>query len=245
MTLACPLLLHSCPAGRTVRTGTGRKDAITLGATSGSAAATHSPEDDRAAANGGDVMSGQLDYEINKELGECYLFMGDLDKAEEYYAKAVTCNGVHADPYLGLATVAVQRGDLDKAMGLYRKASSIEANDKSLAGMALIELERGETAEAFTHFRGALASNPENVVALYGLVRLGHAQERLEEVLPYLFDYLALDPLKHEVRYTLAGCLVSLGRLAEASTELENILAQDPRYAAAQELAEELKRVAA
>jgi len=190
-------------------------------------------------------MSGQLDYEINKELGECYLFMGDLDKAEEYYDKAVTSNGIHADPYLGLATVAVQRGDLDKAMGLYRKASSIEANDKSLAGMALIEQERGETAEAFTHFRGALTSNPENVVALYGLVRLGHAQERLEEVLPYLHDYLALDPLKHEVRYTLAGCLVSLGRHTEAGAELEAILAQDPRYVAAQELAEELKRVAA
>lgn len=27
-------------------------------------------------------MSSHLDYEINKELGECYLFMGDLEKAE-------------------------------------------------------------------------------------------------------------------------------------------------------------------
>ena len=24
-------------------------------------------------------MENQLDYEINKELGECYLFMGDFD----------------------------------------------------------------------------------------------------------------------------------------------------------------------
>lgn len=190
-------------------------------------------------------MSGQLDYEINKELGECYLFMGDLDKAEEYYAKAVNCNGIHADPYLGLATVAVQRGDLDKAMGLYRQASSIAVDDKSLSGMALIEMERGESTEAFNHFKGALASNPENLVALFGLVRLAHNEERLEEVLPYLKDFLTLDPLKHEVRYTLAGCLVNLGRHAEASLELETLLAQDPRYTAAQELANELKRVAA
>ena len=54
-----------------------------------------------------------LDYEINKELGECYLFMGDLDKAEEYYRKAASSNGVHPDPYLGLATIAVQRGERD------------------------------------------------------------------------------------------------------------------------------------
>ena len=37
-------------------------------------------------------MSNQLDYEINKELGECYLFMGDFDKAEEYYRKAAGSN---------------------------------------------------------------------------------------------------------------------------------------------------------
>jgi len=190
-------------------------------------------------------MSGQLDYEINKELGECYLFMGDLDKAEEYYAKAMTNNGIHADPYLGLATIAVQRGELEEAMTLYRKASSIEADDRSLSGMALIEMERGDSAEAFTHFRGALAKNPENLVALFGLVRLAHADERIEEVLSYLQDYLAVDPGKHEVRFTLAGCLVSLGRHAEAGAELESILLQDPRYDAARELAEELKRVAA
>ena len=186
-----------------------------------------------------------LDYEINKELGECYLFMGDLDKAEEYYGKAVTSNGVHPDPYLGLATIAVQRGKLDDAMALYRKASSIEADDRSLSGMALIEMERGQSAEAFTHFKGALSKNPENLVALFGLVRLAHAEARIEEALPYLRDYLTVDPAKHEVRFTLAGCLVSLGRHAEAGAELETILSQDPRHSAAQELAEELKRIAA
>lgn len=190
-------------------------------------------------------MSGQLDYEINKELGECYLFMGDLDKAEEYYAKAMSNNGVHADPYLGLATIAVQRGELDQAMTLYRKASAIEADDRALSGMALIEMERGDTAEAFTHFKGALAKNPENLVALFGLVRLAHAEERIEEILAYLKDYLAVDPGKHEVRFTLAGCLVSLGRHAEAGCELDTILVQDPRHDAARELAEELKRIAA
>ena len=52
-------------------------------------------------------MSNQLDYEINKELGECYLFMGDFDKAEEYYRKAASSGAQNAAPYMGLATVAV------------------------------------------------------------------------------------------------------------------------------------------
>lgn len=128
-------------------------------------------------------MTSHLDYEINKELGECYLFMGELDKAEQYYEKAANSNGTHPDPYLGLATVAVQRGHLDNALSLYRRASEIEASDKSLAGMALVEMETGALDSAFTHFSQALEHNPENLVALYGLVQAGHGLNRLEAIL--------------------------------------------------------------
>ena len=83
-------------------------------------------------------MSNQLDYEINKELGECYLFMGDFDKAEEYYRKAASSNSQSAAPFLGLATVAVQRSDLDKALVLYQKAAAVEETDKALCGIGLV-----------------------------------------------------------------------------------------------------------
>jgi len=190
-------------------------------------------------------MSGHLDYEINKELGECYLFMGDLDKAEEYYSKAMNSNGVHPDPYMGLATIAVHRGDLDGAFAFYRKAANVEASDKSLSGMALIEMERGEHDGAFNHFCQALDHNPENMVALYSIIRLGHAMGRLEEVMPYLEAYLAIDPLKHEIRYSLAGCLVASGRDADAKAHLDRILEQDPAYGCALELKEHLEAKAA
>jgi tetratricopeptide (TPR) repeat protein len=181
-------------------------------------------------------MSSHLDYEINKELGECYLFMGELDKAEEYYAKAAGNNGVHPEPYMGLATVAVHRGDLDRAMELYRKAASIQPTDRSLAGMGLIEIEHGRHGEAFDHFIQALDMNPENMVALYSLIQLGHVLERLDQVVPRLQNYLALDADKIEIRYALAGCLVSLGNKEQAKTELDEILARDPQNAKALEL---------
>ncbi|GFK93744.1 TPR repeat-containing protein YrrB [Fundidesulfovibrio magnetotacticus] len=190
-------------------------------------------------------MSGHLDYEINKELGECYLFMGDLDKAEEYYRKAMNSNGIHPDPYMGLATIAVHRGDLDAAFGFYRKAANVEATDKSLSGMALIEMERGEHEAAFGHFAQALDHNPENMVALYSLIRLGHAMDRVDEVVPHLEDCLAVDPLKHDIRYSLAGCLITAGRPEEAREHLERILQQEPSYARAVELKEHLEAQAA
>lgn len=190
-------------------------------------------------------MSSHLDYEINKELGECYLFMGDLDKAEEYYRKAMSSNGVHPEPYLGLATIAVHKGDLDGAFTFYRKAADIEATDKSLSGMALIEIERGDIESAFNHFSQALDHNPANMVALFSIIRLGHAMNLLDEVVPYLEAYLAIDPLKHEIRYSLAGCLAVAGRDTDAMAHLERILEQDPGNAPAAELKGQLEAKAA
>lgn len=186
-------------------------------------------------------MSSHLDYEINKELGECYLFMGDLDKAEEYYRKAVGSNGDHTDPYLGLATIAVQRNELDKAYELYRKAADIETDDKALSGMALVEMEKGDHKNAFEHFRTALESNPENLIAVFCIVQVAHVLDRLPEVTEHLRNYLAVDPLKHDVRFSLAGCLSKLGDTDAAVQELERILEAEPGHEAAGDLLEQLR----
>ena len=185
-------------------------------------------------------MGTHLDYEINKELGECYLFMGELDKAESYYQKAAGSNGIHPDPYLGLATIAVQRGDLEQAISLYAKANSILSTDKSLAGMGLIHAQQGNHGQAFDLFNQALDLNPENLVVLFGLVQAAHALERTNEVIAPLQRYLELNPSKSEVRYALSGCLSSCGRSAEAKEQLHQTLELDPNYAPAIELLNQL-----
>ncbi len=181
-------------------------------------------------------MSDHLDYEINRELGECYLFMGELDKAEEYYRKAAASNGVHPDPYLGLATIAMQRGMFDEAHVLYEKAAGIEPNDKALTGMGLVELEQGSHETAFGHFTQALEVNPANIIAAHGLVQLGYVLERIDTVIPKLQAFLELEPEKHAVRVSLVGCYISMGRKDEATVELEDLLRRDPANTAAQEL---------
>ncbi|GAB7079721.1 tetratricopeptide repeat protein [Megalodesulfovibrio paquesii] len=185
-------------------------------------------------------MSDHLEYEINKELGECYLFMGDLDKAEEYYCKAASSNGVHPDPYMGLATIAVQRGDLPVALNHYNKAASIGPNDKAEAGIGLIAMENGQHDEAFARFDKALTLNPENMVAVFGIIQAGYVLNRLADVTPHLENFLAVNPLKTDVRFALAGCLTTLGRTADAGRHLEVIMAREPGNSAARELYEHL-----
>lgn len=185
-------------------------------------------------------MNSHLDYEINKELGECYLFMGELDKAENYYLKAASSNGIHPDPYLGLATIAVQRGDFGQALTLYEKAEHISSSDKSLAGIGLISMEQGDARRAFDVYQKALSMNPENLVALFGLVQTSHVLGRTSEAIEPLATYLELDPHKSEVRYALGGCLVACGRPEEAKMHLEQIMVTDPAYAPAEELLNQL-----
>ncbi|MCC8193690.1 MAG: tetratricopeptide repeat protein [Deltaproteobacteria bacterium] len=180
-------------------------------------------------------MSTHIDYEINKELGECYLFMGDFDKAETYYQKAAAAAPDQADAYMGLATVAVQKGDLDTARAHYAKAAELKPFDKPLAGLGLIAMEKGVHDEAFEYFCQALGINPGNMVAINGLVQEGYFLDRLEEIIPYLKAALEADDAE-PVRYTLAGCLTALGRDEEAKMELEALLGVNPDNQSAREL---------
>ncbi|PIE69473.1 MAG: hypothetical protein CSA21_02260 [Deltaproteobacteria bacterium] len=189
-------------------------------------------------------MSNHLDYEINKELGECYLFMGEWDKARDYYEKAAKSNGVHPDPYLGLATIAVQQGELTSAMEMYKKAASIETNDKALAGMGLVEMEIGDKDQAFDWFAQSLSKNPENMIAIFGMVQLGHTINRLADVVPFLDTYLSIDADKHEVRYSLAGCLMAMGNMDMARNHLETILAAEPGHKEAQDMLAQIEDAA-
>lgn len=181
-------------------------------------------------------MSNHLDYEINKELGECYLFMGEYSKAEEYYRKAALNEPIAVAPYMGLATSAVQQGNLDDALVLYRKAAAMEVSDKALTGIGLVLMEQGLHEEAFEHFTKALDIASCNMVALNCLVRESYQLGRVEDVLPYLATAAEEAVEKDAVSVTLAGCLIYLGRNEEAKDHLERVLCANPSHSGAREL---------
>lgn len=185
-------------------------------------------------------MSNHLDYDINKELGECYLFMGDYDKAEEYYRKAASADSKAAAPFMGLATIAVQRGELDKALVLYEKACAVEETDKALCGIGLVHMERADHEEAYKFFARALDKTPSNIVALNCLVREAYQLNRVEDALAYLSAAIDSSEEKEAVRVTLAGCLIFLGRQEEARTHLESVLGDNPMNNSAKELIESM-----
>jgi tetratricopeptide (TPR) repeat protein len=180
-------------------------------------------------------MSKHIDYEINKELGECYLFMGEYAKAGEYYSKAVACDLGHVEPYMGLATVAMQLGKTEEARSYYEIAVGIDGGDKPHTGLGLALLELGLEKEAFGHFISALRISPNNMIAMNAMIQLAYKLNRLEDALPLLNGALSVNE-DETVRFTLAGCLSYLGHEEEARAQLEILLGKNPGNADAQEL---------
>lgn len=167
------------------------------------------------------------DYEINKELGECYLFMGECEKARDYYQKAIRFNVAASDPYMGLAAIAVQEGKLEDALSLYQKAHSLNPGEKALAGMAMIEAELGRHEEAFAHFKAVLDEAPGNMMAINSMLQLAYMLDRIKEAVPCLERALDFGDAE-SVRYALAASLVTIGQGEEARRHLEILLGENP-----------------
>ena len=176
-----------------------------------------------------------VDYEINKELGECYLFMGEYEKARDYYTKAIANNSGMPDPYMGLAAIAVQDGDLQAAYTLYGKANLVGSGEKPLTGLGMIEVELSRYEEAFDHFRAALEYNPGNMMVVNSMLQLAHVLNRLGDAVPCLEAALETGDTE-AVRYALAACLISLGRDNEAKKHLELLLGENPSNDSAKQL---------
>lgn len=182
-------------------------------------------------------MNNQIDYEINKELGECYLFMGEYEKSRDYYQKAVACDEGKSDPFMGLAAIALTEGNMKDALTYYSRANALSSTDKSLAGMGMVEAELGMYELAYEHFTLALMENPASMIAINGIVQLGYHLNRLEKIIPYLSAALEVGADDQEaVRYALAGCLMALGQDDESKVQLEILLGANPLNDKAQQL---------
>lgn len=181
-------------------------------------------------------MKDSINYEINKELGECYLFMGEYEKAKEYYEKAIVCDSDRADPFMGLAAIALGEGNLEEAHAHYTKADALGSTAKTLVGLGMVEMELGKHEQAFAHFEKSLEHDPVNMIAINSVIQLGYVLKTLDRVIPLLEKAIIKDESLEAVRYALAGCLTSLGREAEAKTHLETILGANPDNAQAQNL---------
>ncbi|PYL97966.1 MAG: hypothetical protein DME27_06745 [Verrucomicrobia bacterium] len=101
-------------------------------------------------------------------------------------------------------------------------------NDVALTGLAMIEVGRGQTDDAITHFRHALGLRDGNAAAHYGLGLALSQQRKTDEAIEHWQKSLELQPDNLNARNNLGAALAGIGRTPEAIEQWQQALAFDP-----------------
>ena len=101
-------------------------------------------------------------------------------------------------------------------------------NDVAHAGLAGIQLERGDLEIAISHYRRALELRDGNSAAHYGLALALAHQRKFDEAIAHWEKSLEIQPDNNAARNYLGTAYASIGRDREAVAQWEQTLAYDP-----------------
>ncbi len=104
---------------------------------------------------------GMADLDYN--TGRLFHARGDMEKAEEYYRKALSLVPSHRKALNNLGTLALAEKDYAEAIRLFRKACALEPeNDRLRTNLALAYFFAGNRTEALDALHDALRLNPDS-----------------------------------------------------------------------------------
>lgn len=161
--------------------------------------------------------------------GDAYMRNNDVQKAEEFFAKAAKLDPKDAGKRTSLALTRFIKGDAD---GAFTDLEQISASDTgTTADMALIatHLRRGEFDKALKSIDTLEKKQPDNPVPhnLRGRVRL--AQRDLDGARKSFERALALTPSYYPAAESLASLDLSQNKPDDARKRFEAVLAADPK----------------
>ena len=82
----------------------------------------------------------------------------------------------------------------------------------------------------------ALVNAPENLTALFELVKCAYGLELFDEAERHLRNYLRYHPADMKILFSLAGVLIKMDKRNEALEKIETILLFDPKFEGAWEM---------
>ncbi|XP_047015808.1 Bardet-Biedl syndrome 4 protein [Ictalurus punctatus] len=108
----------------------------------------------------------QKDWEINHNLGVCYIYTKDFKSAEEHLNTALQLNK-HDMTYMMLGKSYLLQGDTEKAIEIYKSAVEFSPeNTELLTTLGLLYMQLGKYQRAFEHLGNALTYDPNNYKAI-------------------------------------------------------------------------------
>ena len=161
-------------------------------------------------------------------LARFFASMKDLAKAEATFQRAISVNGSSAMAYYEYGKFLVQTNRADDAEKEFQLGVQVEPNNRDarfvLASFYLVNKRYAKAEDAYKALAELDKDKPEGRSVLgdyYG------ATGRLDEAIAIYREVLTKSPDYTQAHYRLAELMLNRGDLANAKTEVENILKKD------------------
>lgn len=162
---------------------------------------------------------------------------GDFRHSHELLSEAQGM-GVNVERALGAQGAVYfaenRKGDAEKQ---FKEALLHSPRDvRSLCGLGMCEMEKGNIEDAFELFLSALAVDPFHLLSITRLLACSYSLGRLSELEDVLRHYTASHPKDADMQYCYAGCLMKQGKYDASSEIVDEILRAQPDHEGAKEL---------
>ena len=166
-----------------------------------------------------EVRRMEASRDINPALVGAYqaFVAGDSAGARSAYQRVLQQEPDNRDALLGMAAIAVNRGQGGEAGAFYARLLELDPSDaQAAAGMA--STQRSDPSQAESRLKSVLAASPDTGVALFALGNLYAEQARWPEAQLAYFRAVGSEPANAGYAFNLA---VSLDKLNQKKLALE------------------------
>jgi tetratricopeptide (TPR) repeat protein len=155
-------------------------------------------------------------------LGRTYDALFELEKAEQYYRKAIEIDPDYLEARSSFGGMLLGMGNVDESIRQFDVVVRREKNNAfALYLLAQAQRMKGLYAESIDSARRAIALTPNNAEAHFWLAESLRMSEQYQEAIPEYSDYLRLSDfdskLAGKMHYYALGFLAGIGRKKRAA----------------------------
>jgi len=178
--------------------------------------------------------SGPSSYEVNFNLGGAYLLADDGAKALASYDAAIALKPDALPALRQAATVAEQRGELERSLSYWLRAKKVAPEDPEiLFGFGRVCLRMDLLEDAQPALEKAAGAKPDDQMYQYTLAAAKVGRKQFEEAQHLVERLVDKRPADAQLQYALGSILYLEGNLTEANTHLRESLRLQPDQIAA------------
>lgn len=157
--------------------------------------------------------------QLNPSLSGAYqaYTAGDLVSANSQYQRVLQQEPNNRDALLGIAAIAINRGQNAQAGSFYNRLLELDPNDAEAAA-GLASLDQNDPSRAESRLKKILAQSPNSGSALFALGNVYAQQMRWPEAQQFYFRAFGATPGNADYAYNLA---VSLDKLNQGQLALD------------------------